>query len=180
MFSTPAGSPASAKISPQSRPPVNGDHSDGFSTTLLPSASGAAIDRAERISAAFHGASAATTPTGLRIPIANVPVSDGMIWPSGAYASAAACRNRFGTNMHWNIPKPKLAPVSRASSETTSSVRASSRSAALRKIRCRSAGGVCDQAGNAAAAASIARFASSAQPAGAVATTSPVNGSVSS
>ena len=51
MLSTPAGSPASAKISPQSRPPEIGDHSDGFSTTVLPSASGAAIERAERISA---------------------------------------------------------------------------------------------------------------------------------
>ena len=35
---------------------MHGDHSDGFSTTVLPSASGAAIERAERISAAFHGA----------------------------------------------------------------------------------------------------------------------------
>ena len=47
--------PASAKISPQIRPPTIGDHSDGLSTTVLPSTSGAAIERAERISAAFHG-----------------------------------------------------------------------------------------------------------------------------
>ena len=85
MFSTPAGSPASAKISPQSRPPAYGDHSDGFSTTVLPSASGAAIERAERISAAFHGAIAPTTPTGLRMPIASVPGwSEGITCPSGA------------------------------------------------------------------------------------------------
>jgi hypothetical protein len=64
MFSTPSGSPASAKISPQIRPPTTGDHSDGFRTTVLPSASGAAMERAERISAAFHGAIAPTTPTG--------------------------------------------------------------------------------------------------------------------
>ena len=40
---------------------------------MLPSASGAAIERAERISAAFHGAIAPTTPTGRRMPIAKVP-----------------------------------------------------------------------------------------------------------
>jgi hypothetical protein len=73
MFSTPAGSPASAKISPQISPPTTGDSSDGLSTTVLPSASGAAIERADRISAAFHGAIAPTTPTGRRSPIASVP-----------------------------------------------------------------------------------------------------------
>ena len=84
MFSTPAGRPASAKISPQSSPPLNGDHSEGFRTTAFPSASGAAIERAERISAAFHGANAPTTPTGFRIPIAKAPVSEGITCPSGA------------------------------------------------------------------------------------------------
>src|SRR4051794_7037988 len=59
---TPAGRPASAKISAQINPPLIGDHSDGFNTTVLPSTSGAAIARAERISAAFHGAIAPTTP----------------------------------------------------------------------------------------------------------------------
>ena len=61
------------KISPQIRPPTTGDHSDGFSTTVLPSTSGAAIERADRISAAFHGAIAPTTPTGRRRPIAKAP-----------------------------------------------------------------------------------------------------------
>ena len=42
MLRTPSGSPASAKISPQSSPPTNGDSSDGLATTVLPSASGAA------------------------------------------------------------------------------------------------------------------------------------------
>ena len=56
------------------------------------------------------------------MPIANVPgMSDGRISPIGAYASAAAWRNSPGTKCIWNMPKPKLAPVSRASSETTSS-----------------------------------------------------------
>ncbi len=52
---------------------------------MFPSASGAAIERADRISAAFQGAIAPTTPTGRRIPIASVPGwSDGITWPSGA------------------------------------------------------------------------------------------------
>ena len=84
MLSTPAGSPASVKISPQSRPPTTGECSDGLSTTVLPSASGAAIERAERISAAFQGAIAPTTPTGRRRPIENAPVSEGITSPSGA------------------------------------------------------------------------------------------------
>jgi hypothetical protein len=44
----------------------------------------AEIERAERISAAFHGANAPTTPTGRRMPIEKAPVSEGMICPSGA------------------------------------------------------------------------------------------------
>ncbi len=84
MFRTPAGRPASAKISPQSVPPETGDHSDGFSTTVLPSTSGAVIERSERISAAFHGAIAPTTPTGCRSPIAIAPgMSDGITSPIG-------------------------------------------------------------------------------------------------
>ena len=61
-----------------------GDHSDGLSTTVLPSASGAAIERADRISAAFQGAIAPTTPTGRRSPIAKAPMSDGITSPTGA------------------------------------------------------------------------------------------------
>ena len=84
MFRTPSGSPASAKISPQITPPTTGDSSDGFRTSVLPTASGTASDRAERISAAFHGAIAPTTPTGLRTPRASVPgLSDGITCPTG-------------------------------------------------------------------------------------------------
>ena len=79
------GQPASAKISPQTRPPLYGDSSDGLSTTVLPNTSGAVMERAERMSAAFHGAIAPTTPTGRRTAIATAPgMSDGMIWPIGA------------------------------------------------------------------------------------------------
>ena len=52
---------------------------------MLPKTSGAAIERADRMSAAFHGAMAPTTPTGLRMPIAKAPGrSDGRIVPVGA------------------------------------------------------------------------------------------------
>ena len=122
MFRTPGGRPASSKISPQSSPPEIGEFSDGLSTTVLPRASGAAIERADRISAAFQGAIAATTPTGRRTPIANAPgMSDGSTSPIGAYARPAVWRKRPGTKCIWNMPKPKLAPVSRASRDTTSS-----------------------------------------------------------
>ena len=91
--------------------------------------------RADRISAAFQGAIAATTPTGRRMPMANAPgMSEGRISPIGAYASPAAWRKSPGTKRIWNMPKPKLAPVSRASSETTSSWRRSRMSAARRKM----------------------------------------------
>jgi hypothetical protein len=71
-------------------------------------------------------------------------------------------------------------PVSRASHSTTSSRRLSRTSAAFRKIACRTAGGVRDHSGKAAAAASTAARASSRVPAATWATTSPVKGSVSS
>ena len=147
---------------------------------MLPSTSGAAIERADRISAAFHGAIAPTTPTGRRRPIAKTPVSDGITSPIGEYASAAAWRNSPGTKCIWNIAKPNVEPVSRASSETTSSWRLSSTSAALRKTPWRTAGGVAAQAGAAAAAASTARCASARVPAATSATRSPLNGSRSS
>jgi hypothetical protein len=143
-------------------------------TTVLPRTRAAAIDRAERISAAFHGAIAPTTPTGRLTPIANAPVSEGITSPSGAYANAAACRNRPGTKCIWNIPNPNVQPVSRASIDTTSSFRLSRTSAALRKTLWRTAGGVCDHSGKAAAAASTARRASSLPPAATSETTSPV------
>ena len=43
-----------------------GASSLGFITTVLPTASGMAMDRMPRISGAFHGEIAATTPRGIR------------------------------------------------------------------------------------------------------------------
>ena len=164
MFRTPVGQPGLGEdLAPEQARPMTGDHSDGFRTTVLPSASGAAIERAERMSAAFHGAIAPTTPTGRRRPIANVPgMSDGITCPIGAYGDAAAWRKRPGTKCIWNIPKPKraarlareqrddlfhpaLEDVGRLEEHALPLGRAASR----------------DHAGNAAAAASIARRASS-------------------
>src|SRR6266496_2968376 len=54
-LSTPAGSPASSKISAQRSPPTNGADGEGFETTVLPATNGVAIDRADRIRAAFQG-----------------------------------------------------------------------------------------------------------------------------
>jgi hypothetical protein len=80
----PVRQPGLAKISPHSSPPTNGDSSDGLATTVLPRISGAASERADRIRAAFQGAIAPTTPTGRRMPIANVPgTSEGMTSPIG-------------------------------------------------------------------------------------------------
>ena len=74
MFSTPGREARPRRRSrPRAARPTIGDHSDGLRTTVLPSASGAAIERAERISAAFQGAIAPTTPTGRRMPIAKAP-----------------------------------------------------------------------------------------------------------
>ena len=157
-----------------------GDHSDGLSTTELPRARGAAMARAERINAAFHGEMAPTTPTGRRSPMANAPWSEGMTSPTGVYARAAACRKSPGTKPIWNMPKPNVHPVSRASSETTSSERLSRISAAFRKTRWRAAGGDCDQALDASCAPATARAASSRPAAETVATTSLVKGSRSS
>ena len=77
----------------------------------------------------------------------------------------------------WNMPKPNVAPVSRASRPTISSRRDSRMSAALRKMPWRCAGTLCDHSGKARAAAATACTASSREPAGTSATTSPVKGS---
>src|SRR6185369_3551889 len=77
-FSTPAGRPAVANRSAHSHPPVSGDSSDGFSTTVLPTAIGPTIARPARTREAFQVAMAPTTPTGRRTAKARVPArSDG-------------------------------------------------------------------------------------------------------
>jgi hypothetical protein len=83
-FTTPAGKPASARISGSSSPADTGASSDGFSTIVLPNATGFTTVRQARTCAPFHGVMPATTPSGLRSAIAKVPGwSDRMISPTG-------------------------------------------------------------------------------------------------
>ena len=56
----------SAGASASSSPHVIGASSLGFITTVLPTASGMAMDRMPRTSGAFHGEIAPTTPNGIR------------------------------------------------------------------------------------------------------------------
>ncbi len=88
---------------------------------MLPSASGAVIERSERISATFHGAIAPTTPTGWRRPIAIAPgCRTGSPRRAARRPSAAAWRRSPGMKCIWNMPKPNVQPVSRASSDRRS------------------------------------------------------------
>ena len=61
---TPAGKPASSRISAITSPAATGASSDGFSTTVLPQASGGATVRQARLKAPFHGVKPAITPSG--------------------------------------------------------------------------------------------------------------------
>src|SRR5947209_17044943 len=64
-LNTPVGTPASSSTE-ASRVVVNGDHSAGLSTTVLPAASAGAIRHVDSMSGAFHGMIRPATPTGLR------------------------------------------------------------------------------------------------------------------
>ena len=65
VFSTPAGSPASAAISASSVA-VIGLHSAGLCTTVQPAASAGAIFHVASMNGVFHGVMAATGPSGWR------------------------------------------------------------------------------------------------------------------
>ncbi len=66
---TPFGKPASSAISASIRPAEIGANSDGFTTTVLPAATGEMTARHDRTLAPFHGVKLATTPKGRRTPI---------------------------------------------------------------------------------------------------------------
>ena len=65
MLTTPAGSPVSARISPN-RSAVSGVCSAGLSTTVLPQARAGAIFQTAMTSGPFHGMMPAQTPSGSR------------------------------------------------------------------------------------------------------------------
>ena len=95
-WSSPAGSPASAKISASTMPPLIGVSGDGFSTTALPSASAGATTRMPRMSGKFHGVIAPTTPRGIRSAMLYRPGScDGMMCEIARDVSPAASNSSF-------------------------------------------------------------------------------------
>lgn len=71
-MTTPAGKPASSQHS-ASMYASSGDSGDGFITTVQPASSARATLMAIAKKGAFHGAIAATTPTGSRTTIATLP-----------------------------------------------------------------------------------------------------------
>ncbi len=78
---TPSGRPASWRAWTTAAW-VRGHSSEALSTTVLPKASGVATERVERITGAFHGAMATTTPAGWRTPMASLPgTSEGITSP---------------------------------------------------------------------------------------------------
>jgi hypothetical protein len=55
--------------------------SEGFSTTVLPTASAAANPREVRMPGMFHGLITLTTPSGQRVAVMNLPCSLGRTSP---------------------------------------------------------------------------------------------------
>jgi hypothetical protein len=91
---TPGGNPASSMISGISSPADTGASSDGFSATVLPNASRLTTVRQASTCAPFQGEIPATTPSGRRSAIANVPgESDLITSPTGRYPQLAAWRS---------------------------------------------------------------------------------------
>src|SRR5467141_5151777 len=85
-------------------PAETGANSDGFTTTVLPAATGDMTARQERTLAPFHGVKLATTPSGRRTPIECVPgtlVSSTS--PLGRYTQPATCWSVAATRSCWKV-----------------------------------------------------------------------------
>src|SRR5580658_10374604 len=159
---TPLGNPASSATCASIRPAEIGEYSDGFTTTVLPAASGEITARQERMLAPFQGVKLATTPSGRRTPIEWDPGTlVSRTSPLGRYIHPAACSRVAATRSCWNLAYGIVQPVSCVRARATSSPRRRTISTALKNSLARSAGVVCDQAGKALAAASTANLASS-------------------
>src|SRR5271168_2667028 len=157
---------------------VAGQTSDDFRITVLPQASGAAIARTPRITGAFHGAMPRTTPAGCRTASETTPgLSAGMISPRIWVVRPAASRSMLAAKWTLKPAQGAVAPISSIIGWVNSPARASSRSAALSRSARRSPGPVCDQAGNARAAASTTLATSASFAAAASLATAPVTGS---
>src|ERR1700690_505725 len=85
---TPLGKPASSAICARMTPAEIGASSDGFTTTVLPAATGEMIARHDKTLAPFHGVKQATTPNGRRTP---------MEWLAGTLGFQTS---PFGKNIH--------------------------------------------------------------------------------
>ncbi|MNQ66011.1 hypothetical protein D3C85_804880 [compost metagenome] len=138
-FSTPGGKPASSASSAR-RNAENGDCSAGLSTTLLPAASAGASFQAAMSSGKFHGTTAAITPNGSRVMVANTFAAVGATWsyslsrlsPYQANTWAAPGTSMFQASI---TGLPMLNESSSASSSRWASINCDRRSnTALRSI----------------------------------------------
>ncbi len=147
----------------------------GLMTTALPSASAGAITRMPRITGAFQGVIAPTTPIGTRWAKLMRPRSVvGSSSPNGCPASAEASRiSPTLMRVSW-VARARISPVSRTSQSITDGARSSSSAAARRRIAARSSNDVAAHAGWAAAARSAASATSVASARPTVARRSPV------
>ncbi|GAB3873916.1 hypothetical protein GCM10029964_015010 [Kibdelosporangium lantanae] len=93
-FTTPAGTPASARISARSNA-VSGVSSAGFNTTGQPAANAGPILRVAIAAGKFHGVNSNATPTGLR----NVRIR---LAPLGAVRSSPSIRTASSANQRRN------------------------------------------------------------------------------
>ena len=175
-LTTPSPQPAARNVWPTSQC-VRGQTSEPLKTTVLPQASGMAIERTPRATGAFQGATLSTTPTGFRNAIALVPaIADGMTSPQIAVVIAAASLSIDPASAILKRHHSSVAPISADMASIKSAFRASiSSAAALRRAR-RSPGPNNDHAGNAAAAEAAAAHASSTVAATARVATAPVRG----
>ena len=172
-LNTPAGRPAAWMIS-ASRPAVSGAISLGLSTTVLPATSAGATLATICCNGKFHGVIAATTPSGSRT-IVELPTVTGSSAPASISASTPSVMPMgLGT---WTFVANTIGvPTSAVIVAASSSARALRPSLIRRTAATRSASGVADQPGNAAAAARTAASASASVPAGTDAMTSSVAG----
>ena len=150
------------------RPWVAGHSSEPFRITVLPQASAVEMERTARITGAFQGAMPSTTPAGWRTAMATLPgTSEGMISPLICVVSEAASSSMLADRCTLKPAQMPDAPVSAAMAAAMASPLASSACEAFISIWRRALGPICDQMGNAAAAASQAWMASSTVAAGA-------------
>src|SRR6185295_7938247 len=153
----PGGKPASSATCARIRPAEMGANSEGFTTTVLPAATGEMTARHDRMLAPFHGVKLATTPSGRLTPIEWEPGTLlSRTSPFGRYIQPAACSMVAATRSCWKVAKEIVLPVSCARIWAISARRRFTISTALKNSLARSAGVVCDQAGKALAAASTA------------------------